>query len=129
MNQGDDTARRAADGPELGADVDKYALLDLPRIDCATLLPLCRARCCSLVFALAPQDLVEGVVRFDPARPYRIARRASGDCVHHDGERCGVYAHRPAPCRRYDCRNDPRIWHDFEARIPAAEPGQMEEDS
>jgi hypothetical protein len=32
-----------------------------------------------------------------------------------------VYEHRPAICRTYDCRKDPRIWIDFEKRIPAPE--------
>jgi hypothetical protein len=30
-----------------------------------------------------------------------------------------VYAQRPGACRAYDCRHDPRVWIDFEARIPA----------
>ena len=31
---------------------------------------------------------------------------------------CTVHAHRPRVCRSYDCRQDPRIWIDFAARIP-----------
>ncbi len=100
---------------------DKYALPSLPAIDCEARLPLCRARCCTLTFPLSAQDLDERVVRWDYAQPYQIARRADGYCVHnragtHD---CQVYERRPAVCRQYDCRNDQRIWRDFEQRIPA----------
>ena len=28
--------------------------------------------------------------------------------------RCGVYQNRPLICRTYSCRNDKRIWLDFE---------------
>jgi Fe-S-cluster containining protein len=37
------------------------------------------------------------------------------------GCRCSIYAQRPVPCRAYDCRNDKRIWADFERRIPSPE--------
>lgn len=100
---------------------DKYALRDLPQIDCASLLPLCRARCCTMSFPLSVQDLDERVVRWNYGSPYNIARREDGYCVHHEpGRGCGVYPHRPGVCRTYDCRRDRRIWIDFEKRIPAA---------
>jgi Fe-S-cluster containining protein len=102
---------------------DKYALTDLPQIDCEARIPLCKGRCCSLTFALSFQDLDEGVVRWDYARPYSIRQRTDGYCVHNDDKThgCGVYQHRPAICRTYDCRTDKRIWIDFEKRIPAAD--------
>ncbi|MCC6527887.1 MAG: YkgJ family cysteine cluster protein [Polyangiaceae bacterium] len=110
---------RAEPGVSVYDVPDKYALTALPDIDCAALLPLCRARCCHLPFPLSVQDLDERVVRWDYGRPYMIARRADGSCVHNEGGRCGVYQHRPAVCRVYDCRKDGRIWQDFAARIPA----------
>jgi Fe-S-cluster containining protein len=115
---------RAGDAPlaayhEIGAAVDKYAMRALPAIDCEARLPLCRARCCTLRFALSRQDLDEGVVRWDPARPYAIAQREDRTCVHLHAGRCEVYAQRPAVCRSYDCRGDGRIWLDFDTRIPA----------
>ena len=37
---------------------------------------------------------------------------------------CQVHAYRPYVCRAYDCRNDKRIWLDFDQMIPAPdEPG------
>lgn len=106
--------------PLLGPAEDKYAVVS-PEIDCAARIHLCRARCCTLRFALSAQDLDEGVVRWEYARPYLIAQRTDGYCVHCHAESgaCGVYHHRPAACRAFDCRKDKRIWLDFEAGIPA----------
>jgi hypothetical protein len=101
--------------------VDKYALENLPEIDCAARISLCKARCCTFTFPLSFQDLDEGIVQWNYAMPYQIRTKPDGYCAHYeDGSgRCGVYANRPATCRSYDCRDDKRIWIDFERRIPA----------
>lgn len=106
--------------PVLSNVPDKYALKELPDIDCDARIPLCKARCCTLTFPLSEQDLEERVVRWDYGRPYQIGRREDGYCVHnHDQTHgCTVYNFRPGICRSYDCRNDKRIWQDFEQRIP-----------
>ncbi len=101
--------------PVLGPAVDKYAVAS-PDIPCEENLPLCKAVCCSLVVHLSQQDLDEGVVQWDPERPYWI-RHADGRCGHFDAG-CTIYAQRPAPCRSFDCRRDRRIWHDYDRRIP-----------
>lgn len=99
---------------------DKYALSELPQIDCASRLHLCKARCCSFTFPLSVQDLDERVVRWSYGAPYKIAQRPDGYCVHNEpGGKCGVYTNRPGVCRTYDCRRDARVWIDFEKRIPA----------
>ncbi|MCX5743308.1 MAG: YkgJ family cysteine cluster protein [Proteobacteria bacterium] len=107
----------------IGSTVDKYALdsATLPQIDCAALIPLCKGRCCKLVFPLSFQDLDEGVVRWEYGAPYQIRHGDDGYCVHSKPEArgCGVYAQRPHICRTYDCRKDARIWTDFDNRIPA----------
>lgn len=104
----------------VGPSVDKYTVQS-PDIPCAELIPLCKARCCRLDFPLSFQDLDEGVVRWNYARPYQIRKREDGRCVHSNAETgtCGVYEQRPAICRTYDCRTDTRIWLDFQNRIPA----------
>jgi Fe-S-cluster containining protein len=101
--------------------LDKYDLPPeaYPVIDCETRYELCHAACCALRFALSPQDLEEGVVRWDLGEPYRNRIGPDAHCVHIDRTtyRCTVYAQRPVVCRTYDCRQDKRIWLDFEERI------------
>jgi hypothetical protein len=106
---------------QVADQVDKYALENLPEIDCAARISLCKARCCTFTFALSFQDLDEGIVQWNYARPYQIRAKPDGYCVHFEpgSGGCGVYANRPAACRTYDCRNDKRIWIDFERRLPA----------
>lgn len=104
-----------------GQAVDKYALEDLPDIDCASIIPVCQARCCTLTVFCSAQDLDERVVQWDYGRPYQLRKRDDNYCVHSEPEtrRCGIYAQRPGVCRTYDCRKDRRIWRDFERRILA----------
>jgi Fe-S-cluster containining protein len=104
---------------------DKYVLGPLPDIDCEARMPLCQGRCCTLHFPLSKQDLNERVVKWEYLRPYIIRQRESDRyCVHNDPvtHACTVYEHRPAVCRTYDCRNDKRIWIDFDKRIPTVDP-------
>jgi Fe-S-cluster containining protein len=105
----------------LGPAVDKYALENLPQIDCASIIPICKSRCCTLTVFCSAQDLDEHVVQWDYARPYRIRKREDDYCVHSEPQtgRCGIYERRPAVCRTYDCRQDRRIWRDFDKRILA----------
>ena len=100
-------------------DVSKYDFDGGAEIDCDRRIELCGAACCRLPFALAREDIEEGVLRWDLGRPYMIAQGDDGCCVHMDRttHRCGVYEQRPIPCRGYDCREDGRIWLDFERRI------------
>jgi Fe-S-cluster containining protein len=99
---------------------DKYDHPETAQVDCAARLPLCRAACCAMDRALSAQDVEEGAVRWDLGRPYRLRRAGGEGCCHLDpGERrCTVYAQRPLACRTYSCAGDPRIWNDFEGRIP-----------
>jgi putative zinc- or iron-chelating protein len=96
--------------------VSKYEFKGGAEIDCASRLHLCKAACCRLPFALSKEDVQEGIVKWDLGQPYLNARDGDGYCAHVDkcSGHCAVYAHRPIPCRGYDCRNDERIWLDFE---------------
>jgi hypothetical protein len=106
--------------PMIGPMIDKYSVVS-PEISCAENLAVCRGACCNLTFHLSPQDLDEGVVRWDYSHPYRIRQRLDDKkCCHFNGS-CSVYDKRPAPCRLFDCRNDKRIWADYEKRIPSPE--------
>lgn len=121
---------RAADiasGQRVSLDIsgdDKYqAVPSVP--PCEELISICQARCCKLSFALSTADLDEGVIRWDYGQPYMIRQRASDAyCVHNDPDShfCTVHAQRPRVCRIYDCRDDKRIWLDYDQRLPAPTP-------
>jgi hypothetical protein len=105
----------------LAEPVDKYTVSSDGGPPCAELIPLCGARCCKLPFPLTTQDLDEAIIQFDVGRPYLIRHDDDGHCSHLDraSRGCGVYDHRPAVCRQYDCRDDRRIWTDFATRTLA----------
>jgi Fe-S-cluster containining protein len=98
---------------------DKYTFA-AAEIDCAGRVHLCKASCCRLPFALSRQDVREGVVHWDLGQPYLIEHGPDGYCTHMERGSCActIYAHRPVPCRGYDCRQDRRIWLDFDRMIP-----------
>jgi prolipoprotein diacylglyceryltransferase/Fe-S-cluster containining protein len=98
---------------------DKYQLENEVVIDCDNRLHLCQAACCKLRFALSRQDVEEGLIKWDFANPYVIAQGPDHYCQHLNRQQlnCSVHAHRPMVCRSYDCRQDNRIWLDFEKRI------------
>jgi Fe-S-cluster containining protein len=111
---------------ELASEEDKHAVQGEP-IDCASRLELCQARCCSFGVVLQRSDVEEGELEWDIDKPYRLARDPDGYCRHlgrEDGW-CQRYEHRPATCRRYSCKEDRRVWIDFEARIPAPLPSTL----
>ena len=100
-------------------ETSKYEFTQGTKIDCKNRLHLCKASCCRLGFALSSEDVEEGIVKWDLGRPYTIAQGKTGYCTHCDPKTrsCAVYEHRPVVCRAYDCRNDKRIWLDFEKHI------------
>lgn len=98
---------------------DKYSYHNEVHIDCENRVHLCRASCCRLRFALSVQDVEEGSVKWDLGRPYMIRQGFDGYCHHFERQTqgCGIYNSRPVVCRGYDCRDDKRIWLDFEKKI------------
>jgi len=102
---------------------DKYTV-ESPDIDCASRIPLCGARCCSFDVMLSKQDLRERKLPFVVDQPYMLPRDPVSKrcaCMDDTGA-CVAYEYRPATCRTYDCREDARVWIDYEARIPAPMP-------
>jgi hypothetical protein len=99
--------------------VSKYQFQDEAEIDCGNRVHLCKAICCKLPIALSKEDVREGVIQWELGQPYMIAHAADGFCVHADRATCGctIYEKRPIPCRGYDCREDKRIWLDFENKV------------
>ena len=94
---------------------DKYAFAGEAHVDCENRVHLCKAACCRMLFPLSRQDIAERIVMWDLEAPYMIAQTEDRYCRHLDRTtcKCTVRAHRPIPCRAYDCRNDLRIWSDF----------------
>ncbi len=83
-------------------------------VPCHRYLHQCGSRCCTLMFALTPQEVEAGMVRYNPDRPYFVARDEDGFCPHldRDSRQCQVWEHRPLRCRRFDCKNDKTLWPD-----------------
>lgn len=102
---------------------DKRAVPSTER-DCASLLHLCKGRCCALDVSLSAGDVAERKLEWDLQRPYLLRKNpAHGYCAClDDGGRCTVYDDRPGTCRDYDCADDPRVWQDWEQKIPAPLP-------
>ena len=98
---------------------DKYSFDREVQIDCENRVHICQAACCRMSFALSRQDIEEGKLRWNLEKPYLIAKDGNGYCYHLDKSsyRCTIREQRPVPCRAYDCRNDKRIWLDFEKGI------------
>lgn len=101
--------------PDIAIRVDDGATDPVP-VDCARRMPVCRAVCCKLSFALTVEEIEAGTVRWDLGQPYVIRHEADGHCTHRepDSGACTIYERRPMVCKRYSCANDPRIWRDFE---------------
>jgi hypothetical protein len=109
--------------PRLSIVDDKYRVVS-PDIDCAARIPLCGARCCSFEVTLSKQDLLERKLPFVIDQPYLLPRDPDTKrcaCMDATGA-CVAYDYRPATCRTYDCREDRRVWLDYEARIAAPLP-------
>jgi len=63
-------------------------------------------------------------IPFELDRPYLLPRDPQTKrcaCMDEEGL-CTKYDVRPATCRTYDCREDARVWIDYEQRIPAPLP-------
>jgi len=85
-------------------------------VDCAARMHVCHAVCCKLDVVLSAGEVEDGTAKWDLGRPYLLRHESDGLCTHNDRAtgRCGIYAERPVPCRRYTCATDDRIWKDFE---------------
>jgi Fe-S-cluster containining protein len=89
-----------------------------PDIDCASLVHLCKVRCCrAFDVELSREDIADGI-EWEIEAPYLLARSHSG-CTYLGDSGCTVYDKRPATCRKYDCREDPRVWIDFDKKLLA----------
>lgn len=79
-------------------------------VDCASKLSSCRAGCCALVFALTQEEVKKGFYRYNPDRPYYMARDGDGFCPYLDRATffCSIHDRRPLRCRKYSCEHGVR---------------------
>jgi Fe-S-cluster containining protein len=74
-------------------------------VPCEANIRSCKARCCTLQFALTREEVEKKLFKHNPSRPFFIARDRDGYCPHLDRGtlQCTVWSQRPLRCRRYDC--------------------------
>ena len=105
--------------PAIAVRVDPPEETQLDPVDCAARMDVCQAVCCRLKFALSQEEIERGHVKWDIGHPYVIRQDSSGYCSHNDcaSRSCTIYEDRPRLCREYSCRNDKRIWTDFDGMV------------
>lgn len=74
-------------------------------VDCGARTESCRAICCTYAFALTQEEVGKSFIKYNPERPFYIARDADGYCPHLDRVtfKCGIHDKRPLRCRKYAC--------------------------
>jgi Fe-S-cluster containining protein len=88
-------------------------------VNCDVRMPICKAVCCKLSFALSIEEIEAGKLKWELGKPYQIRHQSNGYCCHIDNndKHCHVYENRPSVCRKYSCAKDERIWTDFDNMI------------
>jgi Fe-S-cluster containining protein len=88
-------------------------------MNCEENKKICRGICCSFIFALTKEEANKETIKWNPKRPFFIARDEDGYCPHLDREslNCKIWGKRPERCRKYDCRKDKNVWADQEKKI------------
>ncbi len=88
-------------------------------VNCDERIPICKAICCKLNFALSGPEIDSGKIKWDLGRPYFIRHEKNGFCTHMDEHKkcCSVYNDRPKVCSGYSCAKDTRIWKDFDNMV------------
>lgn len=105
-------------GVALRVDAPPEPGREIVLVNCAERMPVCKAICCKLTFALTREEVEAGYVKWDLGIPYQIRQEPNGACTHQATTgACGVYENRPGICRRYSCAGDTRIWKDFEGMV------------
>ncbi|MEW6052390.1 MAG: YkgJ family cysteine cluster protein [Nitrospirota bacterium] len=82
-------------------------------VDCASKISSCRAGCCSYLFALTQEEVKKGIYKYNPDRPYYMAKDADGLCPYLDRATffCSIHDRRPLTCRKYTCEHESAGFH------------------
>jgi hypothetical protein len=87
-------------------------------VDCASKISSCRAGCCCYLFALTQEEVKKGLYKYNPDRPYYMAKDEDGLCPYLDRTTffCTIHDRRPLRCRKYTCEKGPRRPQSFRGR-------------
>lgn len=87
--------------------------------DCKERLTICKAVCCSFVFAITKEEVQKGLIQWNSELPYFIKREEDGYCPHlcRETRICSIWNDRAERGRKYDCRKDTSVWLDWENSI------------
>jgi Fe-S-cluster containining protein len=106
-------------GASIRKDNDGIETTNFVPVNCEERLPICKAVCCKLSFALSVEEIEEGKLKWELGKPYHIRHQSNGYCCHinNENKQCNVYENRPSVCKKYSCAQDHRIWKDFDKMI------------
>lgn len=105
--------------PALGVVTVPEQAVSSKQVDCASRVHLCKAACCRIfTIHLTAREVQSNKYRWNPKQPYTLVRNRHG-CSHLKAGTCDclLYTDRPQTCRTYSCREDKRIWQDFDRMI------------
>lgn len=90
-------------------------------VDCSSKIEYCQAICCYFSTMLEENDYDPNTICTEKTVGglIKIAKKErTCECIHLSKNRkCEVYHSRPLQCLNYDCRDDSRIWVDFNRNI------------
>lgn len=117
-NEAIDKKENAKLGVAIRVDAEDEATQFIP-VNCEERLPICKAVCCKLSFALSIKEIEEGEIKWELGKPYHIRHQSNGYCCHlkNEDNKCSIYEKHPSVCKKYSCANDKRIWVDFDKII------------
>ncbi|GHT40714.1 hypothetical protein FACS189443_1460 [Planctomycetales bacterium] len=103
--------------PGLGIVVAQGQSQNAIEVKCEERIHLCQQACCRIFDVHLNADEVEsGRFDWNPRSPYALHKNHKG-CVHLIEGKCAIYHNRPATCYTYSCKQDSRIWEDYEKMI------------
>ena len=85
--------------------------------NCDTRCHLCKQACCRIFdVPLNAEEVESGRFDWNPRAPYSLHKNHMG-CAHLVNGKCSIYHNRPATCFTYSCKQDTRIWEDYEKMV------------
>jgi Fe-S-cluster containining protein len=101
----------------LGVVVAHHKNQDSVELDCEKRIPVCQQACCRIFnIHLNSEEAESGRFDWNPRMPYTMLKNHLG-CTYLSQGKCLIYHHRPKTCFTYSCKNDRRIWEDYEKMV------------